>query len=218
MWRYLKVHAIYNTCIVRCLLTQNRRDGVLDLLPIHIPGVGALLGAADSDILPEPSPLCARQRLPLAACNDIIRNRRFFHFFQTIDELRRNWDCPLCRFCFQLGCHDRAVVFDVPGTANDDVRRSPIQEYAIPLQCEGFFSAQARIQAEHNKRIWRQTAHRVQEGLHLLCGERRFLFRRFAAFWIQILARRFVDDFALLCRCENQLVQHLDAAVDRRRF
>ena len=88
--RYLKVHAIYNTCIVRCFLAQNRRDGVLDFLPIHIPGVGALLGAADGDILPEPSPLCARQRLPLTACNDIIRNRRFFDFFQTINELRRN--------------------------------------------------------------------------------------------------------------------------------
>ena len=148
---------------------------MLDFLPIHISGVGALLGAADSDILPEPPPLCSRQRLPLAACNDIIRNRRFLDFFQTINELRRNWDCPLCRFRFQLGCHDRAVVFDVPGAANDDVRGRSIQEYAIPLQSEGFFSAQARIQAEHNKRIWRQTAHCVQEGLFSLSALCRLL-------------------------------------------
>lgn len=97
----LKIHAVDDCIVMGGALTQNRGDGALQLLSVFkITGIGARLGGANRDVLPQACKLRVGQRASVDAAGENILGGRFqLDFFQALDELRRYGDIPACSLC-----------------------------------------------------------------------------------------------------------------------
>ncbi len=126
---------------------------MLDALPVHILPIDTLFGSANHNVLPEPLELGVGEWLSLAVCYHIRRDAGCFGFPETICKAAWDRNVSFGSFRLQNGRYRGAVLLAAPCSAHGNIGCIGIQKDTIPLQCQDFLPAHARIQAEHGEYI-----------------------------------------------------------------
>ncbi len=106
-----KIQGINDVLPIYTPLSRFRLELFLYCLPIHILIDRSFLRATNLDIVPYPSKLRIRKRLPIFVSNHIIRNGFFFFYSQAIRQIVRNRYISLGSRCLQFRSNDRPVLF-----------------------------------------------------------------------------------------------------------
>src|SRR5574344_1161025 len=98
------------------MLSQDRRYGLLNALPIHILAIDSFFGRTNDNILPEPLKLGIGEGLPFAVSNHMIGFAACLGFLKAFNKALWNRNIPSCSIGFQYGCYLGTVLFASPGS------------------------------------------------------------------------------------------------------